>query len=55
LENPKILKDMTIRVAEKILKNQETLKYHKYQIRKAETVVRKYLKNKKEEASSSEA
>lgn len=41
----KNLDDMKIRVAKKILKNQETLKYHKHQVTKAETVVRRYKKN----------
>lgn len=45
---------MKKRVAKKILKNKEVLKYHKAQFDKAETVIRKYEKNKPEEKPSEE-
>ena len=38
---------MNIRVAKKVLKNKENLKYNKGQIQEAEKVVRHYEKNKK--------
>ncbi|MEO1653737.1 MAG: hypothetical protein AAFU64_09340 [Bacteroidota bacterium] len=45
---------MKKRVAKKILKNKENLKYHKAQLDKAETVIRKYEKNKPEEKPAEE-
>lgn len=36
---------MKIRVAKKIVKNQENLNYNKGQVQKAENVVKKYSKN----------
>lgn len=41
---------MNVRVAKKILKNKEQLSYGKLQTTKAETIVRRYEKNKKAEA-----
>lgn len=40
---------MTIKVAKRILKNKENLKYNAQQIKKAETIMRRYQKNKKED------
>ena len=40
---------MKLRVAKKILKNKENLNYGNHQIRKAETVVGRYERNKKAE------
>ena len=40
---------MKLRVAKKILKNQESLKYGKHQVKKAETIVGRYERNKKAE------
>ncbi len=41
---------MTLRIAKKILKNKEQLNYGKVQMTKAETIVRRYEKNKKADA-----
>ena len=45
---------MNIRTAKKILKYKETFKYTKNQIDKAETINRRYLANKKEEAKKND-
>lgn len=37
---------MKLRVAKKILKNKETLKYGNHQIKKAETIIGRYERNK---------
>ena len=40
---------MKLRVAKKILKNKESLNYGAHQVKKAETVVARYERNKKAE------
>lgn len=43
---------MKLRVAQKILKNQDNLKYAKHQIKKAKTIVGRYERNLKAEGEA---